>query len=87
MRRNTALALIALPLLAIWGYQLDGIFLGSGRTAAMQYTMLICTVGVFFPLWWLTTGLGNTGLWLAFSLFNAARGLVMGALFWRNLRQ
>ena len=79
--------IIALPLLAIWGYQLDGIFLGSGRTAAMQYTMLICTVGVFFPLWWLTTGLGNTGLWLAFSLFNAARGLVMGALFWRNLRQ
>lgn len=79
--------LIALPLLTIWAYQLDGIFLGAGLTRAMQYTMLGCVLGVFFPLWIITQGLGNTGLWLAFSAFNGARSLAMGWVFWRYLRR
>ncbi|MCP8900558.1 MATE family efflux transporter [Gilvimarinus xylanilyticus] len=79
--------LIALPLLTIWAYQLDGIFLGAGLTRAMQYTMLGCMLGVFFPLWFITQGLGNTGLWLAFSTFNGARSLAMGWVFWRYLQR
>jgi MATE family multidrug resistance protein len=70
-----------LPLIGVWAYQLDGIFLGSGKTAAMQYTMLIAVVLVFAPLWWLTRHWGNHGLWLSFSLFNLSRGLLMGACF------
>lgn len=70
-----------LPLVSIWAYQLDGIFLGSGKTAAMQYTMLACVLLVFLPLWWGFKGLGNTGLWLAFTAFNGARGLMLGIVF------
>lgn len=78
---------IALPLLTIWAYQLDGVFLGSGATGAMQNIMLVCTAGVFFPLWWLTQPMGNSGLWLAFAGFNLARSVVMGLVFWRQQRR
>jgi MATE family multidrug resistance protein len=32
---------------------------------------------VFLPAWWVARPLGNDGLWLAFLLFMAARGLGM----------
>lgn len=73
--------IVALPIISIWAYQLDGIFLGGGRTAAMQYTMLACVLLVFIPLWWCTESMGNSGLWLALTAFNGARGLMLGALF------
>lgn len=70
-----------LPLIAVWGYWLDGLFLGSGQTRAMQYTVLASALLVFLPLWWLFTPLGNHGLWLAFTAFNGARGLLLGGVF------
>lgn len=73
--------IVALPIISIWAYQLDGIFLGGGKTAAMQYTMLACVLLVFIPLWWCTRSMGNSGLWLALTAFNGARGLMLGALF------
>ncbi|WP_020208532.1 MATE family efflux transporter [Gilvimarinus chinensis] len=76
---------IALPLLTIWAYQLDGIFLGAGLTRAMQYTMLSCTLAVFFPLWYFSQSWGNTGLWFAFCGFNFARSIAMGWVFKRYL--
>lgn len=77
---------VVLPLLTVWAYQLDGVFLGSGATRAMQNIMLLCTAGVFFPLWWLSQPLGNSGLWLAFCSFNLARSLVMALVFRAQLR-
>ena len=41
----------------------------------MQQIMLITVLLVFLPLWWLTQSLGNTGLWLSFTLAFVARGL------------
>ncbi|WP_111641526.1 MATE family efflux transporter [Marinimicrobium alkaliphilum] len=70
-----------LPLVAVWAYQLDGVFLGSGHTHAMQYTVIAAAIGVFLPLWWLTQHWGNHGLWLAFVAFNGARGLFLGGWF------
>jgi MATE family multidrug resistance protein len=67
--------LIVLPLLAAPSYLLDGIFIGSAETRYMMYTMLLCLLGVFLPLWYLTACWQNHGLWLAFSAFNLARGI------------
>ncbi|WP_339899166.1 MATE family efflux transporter [uncultured Gilvimarinus sp.] len=72
---------VILPLLTVWAYQLDGIFLGSGATAAMQNIMLVCTTAVFLPLWWFTQAQGNSGLWLAFCGFNLARSIAMALVF------
>ena len=67
--------LIALPLLAAPSYLLDGVFIGSAETRPMMITMVASALLVYLPLWYLTRGLGNDGLWLAFCAFNAARGL------------
>lgn len=68
---------IVLPLFAAPSYLLDGVFIGSGETAHMMTTMVFCVLVVYLPLWYLAQGLGNHGLWLAFTAFNAARGLTL----------
>jgi MATE family multidrug resistance protein len=78
--------LAALPLIAVWCYLLDGLFIGATRTRAMRDTMLAATFGVFLPLWWVTRGWGNTGLWFAFDAFFVARGIGLGLIARRTLR-
>lgn len=75
--------LILLPLIAAPSYLLDGVFIGAAETRYMMTTMLLCVALVYLPLWWLTQGLGNHGLWLAFSAFNAARGISLYACYTR----
>lgn len=66
---------IALPLLCVGGFWLDGVFIGAGQTKIMQYAMLFCSTMVFFPTWWFTQQWGNHGLWFAFATFSLARGI------------
>ncbi|TQV70709.1 MATE family efflux transporter [Exilibacterium tricleocarpae] len=73
--------LLLLPLVSVWSYMLDGIFIGAGQTGAMQNSMLFACLAVFIPVWWLSQAWANHGLWLAFLCFNGARGLTMGVLF------
>jgi len=72
-----------LPFASVWGFLLDGVFIGATRTREMQNTMLASALGVFLPVWWLTTGLGNHGLWLALISLMLARAATMGWLAWR----
>ncbi|WP_268904989.1 MATE family efflux transporter [Dasania phycosphaerae] len=74
---------IALPLLAVASYCLDGIFIGASQSQAMQYTMLLASLVVYLPCWALTQHWGNHGLWFAFAAFNLARGLGLAAFFIR----
>ncbi|MDB2384612.1 MATE family efflux transporter [Endozoicomonas sp.] len=67
--------LIAMPLVAVWCYWLDGVFIGAVKTDLMQHTTLIATIVVFLPAWYLSQALGNDGLWLAYSLFMVARSV------------
>jgi MATE family multidrug resistance protein len=76
-----------LPFAAVWSYLLDGVFIGATRTREMQDTMLFAALGVFLPVWWLTTGWGNHGLWLALISLMLARAGSMGWLCWRYTRQ
>ena len=48
----------------------------------MRNTMMVATA-LFFPVWWLTSGWGNHGLWLAMNLFMASRGVLMGWVWYR----
>ncbi|MBM6550702.1 MATE family efflux transporter [Marinomonas ostreistagni] len=79
--------LIAFPLLGIWSYMLDGIFIGTTSVKQMQNTMILSVLGVFFPLWWLTQGLGNHGLWLSMALFFIARAITLWWCYQRNLKR
>lgn len=75
--------MVAMPLIACWCYLYDGIYIGLTRASVMRNTMLMATFGVFFPSWYLIQDMGNTGLWLAFTLFMAIRGLTLGWHFHR----
>ena len=79
--------LIALPLLAAPSYLLDGVFIGAAETRYMMTTMLQSVLLVYLPLWYLTQGLGNHGLWLSFTAFNLARGITLYYWFQRLTRR
>lgn len=76
--------MIGLPLLSVWCFLLDGIFIGATRGAEMRNAMLICTFAGFLPVWYLCQPLGNHGLWLAFTAFTILRGAVLG-LYYLNI--
>lgn len=79
--------LIALPLLAAPSYLLDGVFIGAAETRYMMTTMVQSVLLVYLPLWYLTQGMGNHGLWLSFTAFNLARGLTLYYWFRRLSRR
>ena len=73
--------LVVMPLIAVWCFWLDGIFIGAVRTDMMQHTVLVATIIVFLPVWYLSRHLGNNGLWMAYSVFLAARGVSLALVF------
>jgi len=75
--------LILLPLISVWSFAYDGIFIGATRTRAMRDMMLVSTFLVFIPAWYAFQFLGNHGLWLALTLFLASRGLTLGYIWHR----
>lgn len=78
--------LISFPIIGVWAFMLDGVFIGTTSVKQMQNTMIISVLCVFLPCWYITQGWGNHGLWFSQAVFFAARGL---SLFWcyrRNIR-
>lgn len=65
------------PLISVWCFLLDGLFVGTIRSREMRDSMLCATGLIFLPAWWLLKDYGNHGLWLAFMLFFAARGIIL----------
>ena len=79
--------LIAMPLIGVWSYLLDGIFIGANWFKAMQNTMLLSAFGVYLPIWYLSQPLGNHGLWLALLSLLLARALTGGWVLLRRLKE
>jgi len=73
--------MIAMPLVSIWCFLLDGIFIGATRGKEMRNSMLVCTFVCFLPLWYMFQFLDNHGLWLAFTLFILVRGITLGLYY------
>jgi MATE family multidrug resistance protein len=74
------------PLVSVWGYQLDGIFIGAVRTAEMRNAM-IASLAVFVAcVTVLQPAMGNHGLWLSFLIFMIARGATLGA-YWPRIER
>jgi MATE family multidrug resistance protein len=71
--------LAVLPLIAVWSYLLDGLFIGATRAREMRNGMLASLV-LALPVAWLTHGWGNQGVWLSFLWFMAVRAMTLGAI-------
>ncbi|MCY4504231.1 MAG: MATE family efflux transporter [Alphaproteobacteria bacterium] len=74
------------PLVAVWAYAYDGIFLGFSATRWMLVTMAIAFAGYVAGLLLLPGPLGNHGLWIALWLFYGLRGVGL-ALAYPRLRR
>ena len=74
--------LAVLPLIAVWSYLLDGLFIGATRAREMRNAMLL-SVLIALPLAWVMRGFGNHGLWLAFLGFMALRAVTLGWVGWK----
>lgn len=87
--RDVALAflpwMIASPLVSVWSFLYDGVFVGATAARAMRDIMVASTVLVFLPCWFLFRELENHGLWLAFICFMAARGVGMHVYYRKRL--
>lgn len=70
---------VVLPLVGVWCYLLDGMFIGASRGAEMRNSMAVAAVGYVLTLF-SVPWLGNHGLWLALAVFLILRGLTLG---WR----
>ncbi len=69
---------VVAPLISVWSFQLDGIFIGATRTADMRNMMIVSLAVYLAAVWLLVPWLGNHGLWLAFLTFMATRGITLG---------
>ena len=70
--------LIIAPLIGVWSYLLDGIFIGATRSREMRNTMLFSSFICYLPAWYFLQGLDNHGLWLALLIFLFARAISLG---------
>lgn len=77
--------MIVSPLISVWSYLYDGVFVGATRAREMRNIMLGSALLVFLPSWYLLQPLGNHGLWLAFILFMAGRGIGMHMFYRRRV--
>jgi MATE family multidrug resistance protein len=75
---------IAMPLISVWSFQLDGIFIGATRTAEMRNAMIISVAVYLAAIQVLVPPLGNHGLWLGLMVFMAARALTL-AFYYRRV--
>jgi MATE family multidrug resistance protein len=67
-----------MPLLAVWCFQLDGIFVGATRSREMRNGMILALLGTLIALWILLPLWQNHGLWLSMCVFIVLRGLTLG---------
>lgn len=72
--------MVFMPLIAVWAFLLDGVYVGATRAREMRNTMLLSTFVFFLPAWYFLLPLENHGLWLALSIFILSRVISMGAL-------
>ena len=72
---------VALPTISVWCFLFDGIFIGATRTKEMRNTMFFSTFLCYLPAWYVLQPLGNHGLWFAFLIFMAARGISMAWIY------
>ena len=73
--------MIVSPLISVWSFQLDGIFVGTTRSAEMRNAMIASLAVYLIACWLLIPAFDNHGLWLSLMVFMAARMITLGLYF------
>ena len=71
--RNYLPYVVASPLLSVFAFAFDGVYIGATWARDMR-NLMVAALAVFLAIWFALRGFGNTGLWIAMLGFYAARG-------------
>jgi MATE family multidrug resistance protein len=77
---------VLLPLVSVWAYTYDGVYLAATRTRIMRNTVMASFVLFLLLLYTLLPLLGNTALWIAVGGFLLGRGVLLHVFLPRVLR-
>ena len=78
--------MIIIPLITFAAFIWDGIYIGATASKAIRNTMIISSIFIFIPSWYiLMPQFGNHGLWIAFLFFMIARGAAMSLMYKKNI--
>lgn len=75
-----------MPLVGVWAYTYDGVYLAATRTRIMRNTVLLSFLAFLLVLHAAVPPFGNAGLWAALAVFLDLRGLLLHLLMPRLLR-
>ncbi|PCI78806.1 MAG: MATE family efflux transporter [SAR86 cluster bacterium] len=78
--------LVLMPLVSVWAYQLDGIFVGAMQSKEMRNGMILSALAYFIAVHFLGEIWGMHGLWAALAIFMAMRGITLGIAYPRVKR-
>ncbi len=67
-----------LPIIGVWCFQLDGVFIGATQSVEMRNMMLLSLVFYLAAVFTLKPIYGNHGLWLALFVFFVVRAIALG---------
>ncbi|MCY4589563.1 MAG: hypothetical protein OXE86_03145 [Alphaproteobacteria bacterium] len=67
--------------MSVWGFQLDGIFIGATRTRTMLHAMSVSVAVFVMGIATLVPFFGNHGLWGAYFGFMVARAVTLGLAY------
>ncbi|MEE9265868.1 MAG: MATE family efflux transporter [Gammaproteobacteria bacterium] len=74
------------PIVSVWSFQLDGIFIGTTSTVAMRNAMLLSLAAFLIAVWLLLPLWGNHGLWAALMVLMVTRAITLGIWYPRIVR-
>ncbi len=77
---------ILMPIVSVWCFVLDGIFIGATRSAALRNAMVVSLGGFLVILWPMMAKWENHGLWAAISVFLILRAVTLWAAYPALLR-
>ena len=70
--------MVLIPIITFAAFLWDGIYIGATASKAIRNTMIISSIMVFLPMWYILVPVySNHGLWIAFLGFMLARGISM----------
>ena len=68
---------VLIPLVSVWAYMYDGVYLAATRTRIMRNTVIAAFAGYLVVLHLALPSFGNAGLWAAVATFLGLRGLLL----------
>jgi len=74
------------PLLAVFAFAFDGVYIGATWARDMR-NLMVASLVIFLSAWWALRGFGNAGLWGALLVLYAARGGLQAVRYPALLRE